>query len=177
MGWLGPAWGSQWLREGSWQLPTETLPGLVRLKHHPWAGRMTAREGIPLAGQRPGAAPRAAAMLLPCPEQHHADAGMQQFTSPDEGVSPGPCWFSLPAALVLSAEASVLPLACPSPCASSVAWLGSALWVPVPAVSLLSHGRGHWGAEPLVPLRGVLWVWGLFVLAFFLFLYFFPGST
>lgn len=103
---------------------------------------------------------------------------MQQFTSPNEGVFPGPCCFFSPAALVLSTEANVPPLACASPCCSSVALLGSALWVPVPAVSPLSHGRGHWGAEPLVPLRGVLWVWGLFVLAgFFFFFSFFPGST
>lgn len=83
----------------------------------------------------------------------------------------GPAGFLSPAALVLSTEANVPPLACASPCSSSVALLGSALRVPVPAVSPLSRGRGHWGAEPLVLLRGVLWVWGLFVLAGFFFFF------
>lgn len=52
------------------------------------------------------------------------------------------------------------------PSHASVASLGDVLLVPVSTVPP-SHGRGHWGAESLVLLRAVLWVWGLFVLAFF----------
>lgn len=47
-----------------------------------------------------------------------------------------------------------------------MASLCNVLPVPVSAVPP-SRGRGHWGAESLVLLRAVLWVWGLFVLAFF----------
>lgn len=146
-----------------------------------WQGQSVTRG---LEGQAPGRASHQQARgweLLPglLPRCCHVLSGTVQVlgcsnSQPQMKVSLlGPAGFFSPAALVLSTEANMPPLACASPCSSSVALLGSALRVPVPAVSPLSHGRGHWAAEPLVPLRGMLWVWGLFVLAGLGFFFFF----